>query len=171
MEKVKRVLDKPTANKLDNIHKQLESFFGLTKEEYLDTRAANAVIIRFIGCHVALEVERVDIEFVAQSFGRDRTTIYHMIKQVDVWQSMRLQYSSEYETLNSFVSFYKGYNNGEVRVYMVDDEDDDEMSNDEFILHAEAAGRVYSLSGFESAYNNREFVYTSYSIRILNSQL
>lgn len=170
MQRVNRVLDKPTANKLDNIHKQLESFFGLTKEEYTNTRAPNVVNIRFIGCYVALNIEKIDIEFVAESFGRDRTTMYHMLKQIDNWQLLRLQYSSEYETLNSFISFYKGYDNGEVRVYLVDDVDDDEMSNDEFMLNAEAVGLVYSLLGFQEAYNNREFIYTSYSIRILNSQ-
>jgi len=168
MERVKRILDTPSANKLENLHKQLESFFGLTRDEYLSTRANNTVNIRFIGCYVALAIERIDIEFVADSFKRDRTSTYHMMKKVDLWQTMNANYQNEYEMLTSFINFYKGYNKTEVRVYMVDDEDSDQMTDDEFILNAEAMGTVYSLLGFQEAYNNRKFVYVDYSIRILS---
>lgn len=167
MENVERIIDKKSAEKLEHIHQQLELYFGMTKDEYLKTRAKNLVRIRYIGCYVAIAIENVDLDLVAISFGKDRTTMYHMHSQVQAWLEYKTSYPTAYETLTSFIDYYKSYGSGEVRVYMVDDEDDDEMTDDEFVLHAEAVGKVYTLNGFEQAYNNREFLYTDYTIRIL----
>jgi CYTH domain-containing protein len=167
MEKVKRIIDKKSSDKLEYIHQQLESYFGMTRDEYLTTRTKNLVRIRFIGCYLAVKIENIDIELAAMSFGRDRTSMYHMLRQVEIWLEYKTSHPIDYEAFSTFIDFYKSYNSGEIRVYLVDDEDDDEMSDDEFILHAEATGKVYSLNGFEQAYNNREFVYTNYTIRIL----
>jgi len=167
MERSKFMLDKPTADKLEKIHTQLESYFGISREDYTSNQIANMVFIRNIGAYVALEIEKLNQELVAASFRRDRTTIYHMLKSVEAWQDMPNQYQNEYTMLTEFIAAYKGYVNKELRVYLVDDEDDDEMTDEEFILNAEAVGKVYSLIGFQEAYNNREFVFTQYSIRII----
>lgn len=167
MTKSKRVLDKPTADKLEKIHSQLESYFGVSKETYTSTQVTNMVIIRNIGCYVSLELEKINQDLVAQSFGRDRTTMYHMLRTVDCWLDLPAQYPNEYTMLTGFISAYKGHVNKELRVYLVDDEDDDEMTDEEFMLNAEAVGKVYSLTGFQEAYNNREFVFSQYSIRII----
>jgi hypothetical protein len=167
MTKAKRLLDKPTADKLEKIHSQLESYFGVSREDYTSNQIINMVIIRNIGCYVALELEKINQDLVAQSFKRDRTTMYHMLKTVDTWFDLPAQYPNEYSTVTGFISSYKGHTDKELRVYLVDDEDDDEMTDDEFMLNAEAVGKVYTLAGFQEAYNNREFVFTQYSIRII----
>lgn len=167
MTKTKKLLDKPTADKLEKIHSQLESYFDIPREIYTGTHVTNMVIIRNIGCYVSLELEKISQDFVAQSFKRDRTTIYHMLRTVECWLDLPAQYPNEYTMLTGFISAYKGHVDKELRVYLVDDEDDDEMTDEEFMLNAEAVGKVYSLTGFQEAYNNREFVFSQYSIRII----
>ena len=167
MERSKFMLDKPTADKLEKIHTQLESYFGISREDYTGSQVANMVFIRNIGAYVALGIEKLNQELVAKSFKRDRTTIYHMLKTVEDWQDLPNEYPNEYNMLTGFIAAYKGYENKELRVYLVDDEDDNEMTDEEFMLNAEAVGKVYSLIGFQEAYNNREFVFTKYSIRII----
>lgn len=162
------LISKPIQDKLNHLHTQLEKFFGVSREEYLNSASNNMINVKYIGCYVGMTIEKINPTTVAFDFKRDRTTMYHVMSKVEGWVDFPHMYAEESGLLNSFLDFYKGHTTTELRVYLVDDEDDDEMTDQEFILNAEATGKVYSLAGFQEAYNNREFVFTQYSIRILN---
>jgi hypothetical protein len=61
----------------------------------------------------------------------------------------------------------------ETRVYVVDGSthNTSSLSDSQFQILAEGLGMVYSLKGFQKAFNNREFFFITDEIRFINVEL
>jgi hypothetical protein len=94
------------SERLDRLHKAIEEFFSVKREDYLSTRKIDKVLIRNIGIYTGVTVAKIDKYAVMASFGKDRSMYYHVINAIDDWFSAEVYYAEELQTLRSFVEFY-----------------------------------------------------------------
>lgn len=98
--------DQTSRIKVEKIHECLERFFLVKREVYLTSRKQSLVMIRNIGVYVANIIAKVNRNVVMDSFKRDRTMFYHVIKVVECWFDAERFYKEELEALRGFLEFY-----------------------------------------------------------------